>query len=300
MESSKSYKKLLIFDGTQNVKEFITKCQLECSVKGYENEKKADFLGCRLVGPAFDCYMRLSDEDKKDFNAIRDELYQEFEKGNLDRAEAITVLNNRQRLSDESLQTYAYKLSDLVKLAYPSFTDVARNLLAKDRFVEGLHPSLQLSLKISNGFKNMNLRQATDEAVRLELAGVKSSAKPSVNSVVTNPCSVTLTSSSDDNFINSIAEKVAEKLQGTSINNDQKSDTAISQQVNWSGDYRGYRGRGRGRGRGSGRGRGQGTRKCRCCQSVSHVVRDCPNRYCQSCGKQGHDQFNSSCEKYQL
>ena len=64
MEASKSHKSL-VFDGTHNVKEFITKCQLECSVKGYEDEKKANFLGCRLIGPAFDVYMRLSVNEKK-------------------------------------------------------------------------------------------------------------------------------------------------------------------------------------------------------------------------------------------
>ena len=248
MEASKSHKSL-VFDGTHNVKEFITKCQLECSVKGYEDEKKANFLGCRLIGPAFDVYMRLSVDEKKDFNAIRDELYKEFEQGNLDREEAILVLNNRQRLPEESLKTFAYKLSDLVKLAYPSFTDGIRNTITKDYFVRGLHPSMQTALKSGAGFKDMDLKSAADEAVRLELAGVKSSGKsrscPCINCVESKN-----SLSTEESFINSIAEKVAEKL-NVAPTSSSKFEADNTHEVNWSGESRfrgGYRYR-RGRSR---------------------------------------------------
>ena len=135
-------KKLKVYDGSTNVKEFITICELECAVKGYDaDDKKANYLASKLTGPAFDVYMRLEDDDKKKFDTLTQELKREFEKGNLDREEALQILSTRQQLPKESVQTYAHKLSELVKLAYPKFGDASQNTIAKDYFVQGLHPS---------------------------------------------------------------------------------------------------------------------------------------------------------------
>ena len=40
-----------------DVKRFITRIHLEASLKGYEDEKKAQYLGSKLLGPALDVYM---------------------------------------------------------------------------------------------------------------------------------------------------------------------------------------------------------------------------------------------------
>ena len=296
-------KKVKVFDGSTNVKEFITICELECAVKGYDDPaKKAYYLASKLTGPAFDVYMRLTDDEKKEFDTIKQELSKEFEKGNLDREEAIQTLNTRHQLPKESVQTFAYKLSELVKLAYPKFSAPAQNTIAKDYFVRGLHPNMQTALKSSQGFTDMDLTAATEETVRLELAGVTSVGKPRLSAAGIN--SVEAAAASSDDFIDSIAEKVAEKLKF-------KDDNEPAS-VNWSGGYqhnnrgnnnRYWRNRGRGRYRGAGRGRGANslnTKRCRNCDEQGHLVRECPKRYCQACGKQGHDQFNDICEKYRL
>ena len=101
MESSKKIK--VTFDGKTDVKNFLTKVELESSLKDYADEKKANFLASRLVGPAFDVYMRLSDEKKKSFDEIKAELKKEFERGQLNREEALSVLQNRSRGSEEIL-----------------------------------------------------------------------------------------------------------------------------------------------------------------------------------------------------
>ena len=299
--------KLKLYDGSTDVREFITKCALECSVKDYADEKKANYLGSKLTGHAFDVYMRLSDANKASFDAIRDELYQEFEHGNRDREEAIQKLASRQHLPTESVQTFAYKLTELVKLAYPestAFTAATQNTIAKDYFVRGLHPAMQIALKCSPNFRTMDLKAATDETVRLELAGVKTYGSSrltaaGINSVNFNRCFAN-ENDTDTGFINSIADKVAERLQETGISTFSSSSDTLNS-VSWSGNrganrYRGNRGRrGRGRGRGN-----SNSRKCRGCESTNHIVRDCPQRFCQACGKQGHDQSNPSCEKYRL
>ena len=113
MELSKKVK--IVFDGSTDVKTFLTKVELETSLKDYVDEKKANFLASRLVGPAFDVYMRLSDEHKKDFEQIKAELKKEFERGKLNREEALHVLQTRVQGSKESPQTFAHKLLELVQ-----------------------------------------------------------------------------------------------------------------------------------------------------------------------------------------
>ena len=294
-------KKLKVYDGSTNVKEFITICELECAVKGYDADyKKANYLSSKLTGPAFDVYMRLEDDDKKKFDTLTQELKREFEKGNLDREEALQILSTRQQLPKESVQTYAHKLSELVKLAYPKFGDASQNTIAKDYFVQGLHPSMQTALKSSPRFSVMDLAAATEETVRLELAGVTSMGKSRLSGAGINSVEGAASASSDD-FIDSVAEKVVEKLRGRDENEPETVNWVDGQR--YRGNNRSWRGRGRGGYRGAGRGRGSNssdTKKCRNCNETGHLVRQCPKRYCQACGKQGHDQFNSICEKYQL
>ena len=67
---------------------------------------------------------------------MHEELKREFEKGIQDRELAFHELSNRKRFRDEYTQTFAYKIERLVKLAYPSFNDEARQAIAKDYFVK--------------------------------------------------------------------------------------------------------------------------------------------------------------------
>ena len=293
------------FNGTGDVKVFLTKVDIVASIKGYTDEKKAQFLASKLLQPAFDVYMRLSDDDKKDFDKVKAELLKEFEKGQLNREEAIKLLSTRKRQAEESAQTFAYKLIELVKLAYSSFPDPQQKTIAKDYFMSGVHPAMHVALKSGATFSTSDINALTTETTRLELAGVQSFAtreKASSSSKVeeVNLCEI------NETAIDSIANKVLEKLNLNSHNNQMRGDS-------WDdcGDsrvsYASYRGRG-GRGRGN-RSRGQGgarnnssggQKKCRNCQSTEHVVRFCPLRFCQACGNRGHDNYSKDCPNYQI
>ena len=171
MESEK-LNKLKCFDGTGDVKRFITRIHLEASLKGYEGEKKAQYLGSKLLGPALDVYMQLTDEEKTRFNIIRDELFKEFKRGQLNREDALRQLERRNRQSNEAALTYAYKIIELVKLAYPMFEEQVRLSIAKDYFVRGLDTKLQVALKAEKEFSTSDIKTLAAEAVRLEIAGV--------------------------------------------------------------------------------------------------------------------------------
>ena len=194
------------------MKVFIEKVYLHSSLKGYENEKAAQNLASRLEGRAFDVYMRLSDQEKSDVSAIKAELLREFERGNQDRKVAIIELSNRTRKQDESTQTFAFKFQELVKLAYPTFDESALDTIAKDYFIKGLHPKMQVALKSWSDFTKANINQLTSETTRLQLAGIESFASNPSDSSSMNPIH-------SDTLVDEITNKVVEKSKGLSLSN---------------------------------------------------------------------------------
>lgn len=300
MDSSKV--KCNDYDGKGDVKNFITKVELVAAIKGYVDEKKSQYLASKLVGPAFDVYVRLSVEDKKDFDKVKEELLKEFERGQINREEAIYLLNDRRRKPEESPQTYAYKLLELVKLAYPTFTDAVRKTLAKDAFMRGVHPEIHTQLKTWDAFRTSDVNALATRTVELELAGIKSYGKKHSSP----DTSVNQISNTDDTMICAIADKVAEKLKLNTCSNETEGNI---DNVSYASSYgQGYQhGRGTRGGRGSGRGRGSrgrfnrntDQRICRGCKSTGHIVRNCPTRFCQACGQRGHDQNSETCPNNQ-
>ena len=92
----------------------LKKVSLHSSLKGYDVERAAQKLASKLEGRAFDVYMRLPEANSKSVEKIHAELLKELEHGNQNREATIFELNK-----DESSQTFAFKLLELVKLAYP-------------------------------------------------------------------------------------------------------------------------------------------------------------------------------------
>ena len=247
--------KIKVFNGEGNVKEFIVKVELHSSLKGYTGEKCAQDLASRLDGPAFDVYMRLSTEDRKKADKIKEELLKEFEKGQLNREEAIFELSNRPRKQGESPHTYAYKLIELVKLAYPTFNDETRATLAKEYFVRGLHPQMQIALKSMEKFATNDIQALAEETTRLQLAGVKSNMgiSSSVNEISAN----TNKGSREipDDIVDAIADKVVDKINSIKVasggHENVENDVSFTTNPPFVGQRafpgRNFRGRGRGR-----------------------------------------------------
>lgn len=299
------------YNGTENVRVFIEKVSIHSALKGYESEKAAQNIASRLEGRAFDVYLRLSDADRKDVEKVKAELLKEFERGNLDREEAINQLAARKNYEEESPQTFAYKILELVKLAYPSFDETTRNTIAKDYFVKGVHPKMQVALKSLPDFTSADINVLAEETVRLKTAGIQSFV--STNPVKSNDHCMAVNSIDLDSLVDSITDKVVEKMKKHSVNDDGGQDQA--QSVNWvasgnsynqrfprANNYRYSSSRGRNpRGRYQRFPRPGGTqeRKCRSCQSPNHFVKDCPTRFCQACGNTGHDSWSQNCPKYQ-
>ena len=163
---------------------------------------------------------------------------------------------------------------------------------------------MQIALKSLPNFTEIDVDKLATETMRLQLAGIDSFAAGKTHE------SMSIESPS---MVGAIAEKVIEKLRNSTIadhgaDDGGKQESLVANFV--SNQWRGYSRRGKQnrfpkksyqpRATTQQNSRpSQSGRKCRSCQSPDHFVRECPNRYCQACGSQGHDAWNALCPKYQ-
>ena len=147
--------KIKSYDGSGEVKVYLEEISLHSSLKGFDGDKAALYLASKLEGRAFYIYRRLSPEEKKNEGKIRAELLKEFKRGHQDREQAMYALENRNRKEDESAHTYAYHILELAKLAYPTFQEDAVKTIAKDYYIRGLHPKMQVA---SNHYPGLTKR----------------------------------------------------------------------------------------------------------------------------------------------
>ena len=292
----------IYFDGNGDVTKFVEKIDLVATLKGHTDEKKAIFIASKLGLGAFDVYRRLSTDDKKDAEKIKENLLKEYSREERNREEALDALLKCSRLVGESSQGFAYRILKLVGLSYSSLDAATKNIIAKDYFVKGLSTDLQVALKSVSTFSTMTLNQLSDETTRLEIAGVRSGNAEKVTSVETVvPV---------PDLIKKITESVITQLK---IGGSHDAATPSEEEVNlignnsygsllgnsnFRGRFRGsYRNRGNSRNSGGYQGNHAG-RRCRVCQSTSHLFRNCPARYCQACGSKGHDAWSPTCSNY--
>ena len=270
------------FNGIVDVGKFVTKCDLHCTLKNYTEEKKAVFIAERLDGVAFDVYMALTDDEKKDSEVVKKALTDSFDRASRNREVAVKELQHKQRLPTESAEVFAYRILQLVNYAYPTFGADTIQALAKDYFVKGLHTNLQRELKKDATFSTKTLKQLSERVTCLEIAGVNSNITPKEEIFTVQE--ITSLETKIDKLINA--------LEGITVSDTKegKIDYAVASD-------RGYRSRGRGYSKPEGY-RGPKQLKCRICNSRDHLFRQCPNRYCQSCGNKGHDAWDKTCPKY--
>ena len=284
----------LFFDGTGDVNRFVEKAELVANCKGHADENKANFIASKLGGSAFDVYRRLSTEDKKDHAIIKAELLKEFSREERNREEALNSLMNSARMDAETPQSFAYRLLKLVKLAYSNLDNDSQKTIGMDYYIRGVSKELQIALKSLSNFSSMDVHRLSDETTRLEIAGVKAECKIQAVHI----------EEAHEETLNKITKNVLEKLRGASV-----QDLDVGEEVNVvnSSTASSSRRRGNFQRRGNGRGRynqyrrqqnEQGSRRCRCCQSTSHLFRECPVRHCQACGGKGHDAWDSACPNY--
>ena len=286
------------FDGTTDVEAFITITELNAAIKGYEGEKKAQYFASLLTeGPALNVYLRLTVDEKKNAETIKTALKAEFESAHRNREVALEKLSTRTLKENESPHTFAYSLSQLSKLAYASLPQGSQDTIARDHFIKGQSKDMQVALKSLPNFSTKSLTDLATETVRLQTAGIPLSSSSNL-SVKCEVNEVTDTSI-DNKTVDSIVEKVVEKLANLNASGNSNSVDYVQFSDHKDNRNPSYRGKGRYSRRGGNRNNSvRGTFNCRNCRSRSHGYAKCPTRFCQACGSRGHDAWSKDCPNF--
>ena len=153
--------------------------ELLIAMKEYQGEKAAQAVARHLELPAFNVYLRMSADDQKDVEKLKTELKKQYEVGKINREEAQSLLNLRIRKDSETIKDYAFEIKRLAGLAYPTFSTANVDIITKDFFIKGLHAEMQLQIKSLEKILTATTDALIEEAVRLELAGVRPMSKGS-------------------------------------------------------------------------------------------------------------------------
>ena len=295
------------YDGTSDVEAFITRVELKANIKGHVGEKCAQYMASLLAeGHALNVYLKLSADDKKDCEKIKEALRKEFDASHRNRDVALEKLSKRKPEKGESPSSFAYKLMELAKLAYGGLADASQKTIVKDYFVAAQSREMRVALKSLADFQTKTVTDLATEVTRLQTAGVPS-VDTSVKSEESGIYNVDCDGDEESAMVDKIADKVVQKLACMKV--DAVDDLTTSDTLaNYVGSGRGRSRRNNYRGNRSGTNRGRGSdqrgadnsnvRKCRNCQSTGHVYTKCPTRFCQACGQRGHDGWSRDCPNY--
>ena len=176
--------------------------------------------------------------------------------------------------------------------------DAAITTISKDYFVRGLHPELQKELRKDAGYEDKSMTQLAKSVTYLEIAGVNSGASQTevVGSVKAegDKTRVDVLEAKIDELLNTLGRPTIARSE--EVEEEDKINYAGSQNVNHAPNKR-RSNRGRAQSRGGQRNSGK-TLECRICNSTEHLFRQCPSRFCQSCGNKGHDGWDRACPLY--
>ena len=93
---------------------FIVKMEMHIKLKKLEDEDATLLLASRLEDNAFDVYLQLSTNNRKDIARIKLELCKQYESGNRNREDTLYLLASYQRNEVETAPDFAYRISELV------------------------------------------------------------------------------------------------------------------------------------------------------------------------------------------
>ena len=128
---------------------------------------------------------------------------------------------------------------------------------------------MQLKLKSLEKFLTAGYDDLIEEAVRLELAGIKPTSKENFSCHSVNE---TGEATVENNMLNPIIARL-DKLEFMLSTGEGKSVYQVRKSYKKQGTHSKH----------------MSISRCRKCGSTEHFVRQCLSRYCQSCGEKGHD-----------
>jgi hypothetical protein len=125
------------FDGTTDLAEYLSHFDLCIQANGWGTAQSGMFLGLSLTGVARRLLTDAEPTTEAGYWGLRSALERRFQPAN--QVEMYkTLLRNRSRRSEETLQCYAEDLRRLTRLSYPVADAGTTDSMTRDKFVEGL------------------------------------------------------------------------------------------------------------------------------------------------------------------
>jgi hypothetical protein len=287
------------FEGSGDVAAFLDRIEVWTTLKDHKDEKKALALASRLEGRVFDKYRRLEPDAKKNFDSIATALRNEFQRGHVNRAWAVSDLRQRRwSFGHESAAAFVADVQRLVGLAYPMFDGTAADTVARDVILDGVPTSFQIQLRIDPDITKKSLSDIKNDLQRLQLAGVGRVAEPNFAS----PSDVSHVGYAPISWQPQVSMTPFLEGETNVFGHGMLADTGLCQQ-NQSEEHNttesfgtvfatsGFnQSRGRyGRGRGGRVKMARRIRECYVCGDLDHLRSDCPFRNCcYRCFQPGH------------
>lgn len=154
-----------LFDGSDDLEEYLTQFNLLSELNGWNVRTKALLLASSLSGSARAILNEMTDGERHDFDCLVSILKNRF--GSDNRAEVYRAeLQSRMRYRNETLPELAQSIKKLTRRAYPGTSAIVRDTLALDFFIDAI-PESEIRLRLREvGPKTIN--EAETIAVRLE------------------------------------------------------------------------------------------------------------------------------------
>ena len=141
---------------------------------------------------------------------------------------------------------------------------------------------MQMKLKTLENFADLDMKGILDNTVRLEVAVVKST-----NEKIKEDMNVV--GEEQKNEAVGIERSLMARLDGLEeaiAKLSFKPNTPVSKRRDSRPKQGGIKSLG-----------SKGTRQCWNCGDKTHILRQCPKRFCQACGGRGHDAWEEKCQK---
>ena len=142
------------YDGSKDIVEWLAKVELVCKLR--EISDLSMVIPLRLTGGAFSVYQQLSDDEKKDAEAVKRALKCAF---GLDSFSAYEKFTKRQIKDGESVDVY---LADLKRLS--SLFSCNNEKVVACAFTAGLPDRVKQALRAGARIESMSLSQIVDRA----------------------------------------------------------------------------------------------------------------------------------------
>ena len=108
-----------------------------CAANCFDEAEKTSFLVASLCGPALNVLANLPPGERSSYTSLVAALSTRFDDSRASEM-ARVKLDNRRRERNEPLSKFAGDLEDLFRVAYPTASSEVRELLLKERFLNGL------------------------------------------------------------------------------------------------------------------------------------------------------------------